>query len=381
MEEQERAARAELAAARRIVVKVGTSTLAYGPGRMNLCRIEHLVRELVDISNAGREVILVSSGAIAAGLGRLGRAEKPSSIPEKQAVAAIGQGMLMHIYEKLFAEYGRTTAQVLLTKENAVRHNQYIHSRQALLALLAMGAIPVVNENDAVAVDEIKIGDNDTLSATVATLVDADALIILSDIEGLYTANPQTHPDAQLIGVVPEITPEVERRAGGAGSSLGTGGMSTKIEAAKIAMNAGATMVIAPGGHAGVLARVLAGEAVGTVFPAKESHLRLRKSWLAFGKRIEGDLCVDRGCEQAMRAHGSSLLAAGITSCDGDFAAGSTVRVLTEAGQEIARGTVNYDARVLRQLIGRQTSEFPALLAGQDIHEEVIHRDNMVLMV
>ena len=240
MEEQERAARAELAAARRIVVKVGTSTLAYGPGRMNLCRIEHLVRELVDISNAGREVILVSSGAIAAGLGRLGRAEKPSSIPEKQAVAAIGQGMLMHIYEKLFAEYGRTTAQVLLTKENAVRHNQYIHSRQALLALLAMGAIPVVNENDAVAVDEIKIGDNDTLSATVATLVDADALIILSDIEGLYTANPQTHLDAQLIGVVPEITPEVERCAGGAGSSLGTGGMSTKIEAAKIAMNAGA---------------------------------------------------------------------------------------------------------------------------------------------
>lgn len=262
-----------------------------------------------------------------------------------------------------------------------MRHNQYIHSRRSLLALLAMGAIPVVNENDAVAVDEIKIGDNDTLSATVATLVDADALIILSDIEGLYTANPQTHPDAHLIGVVPEITPAVEQLAGGAGSSLGTGGMSTKIEAAKIAMNAGATMVIAPGAQDGVLARVLAGEAVGTVFPAKESHLRLRKSWLAFGKRIEGDLCVDRGCEQAMRRQGSSLLAAGITDCEGDFTAGSTVRVLTEAGQEIARGIVNYDARVLRRLLGRQTSEFPALLAGEDIHEEVIHRDNMVLMV
>lgn len=381
MEEQERLARAQLQSARRIVVKVGTSTLAYGPGRMNLRRIEHLVRELVDIANAGREVLLVSSGAIAAGLGRLGRTEKPTAIEEKQAVAAIGQGMLMHIYEKFFAEYGRTTAQVLLTKENSVRHNQYIHSRRSLLALLAMGAIPVVNENDAVAVDEIKIGDNDTLSATVATLVDADALIILSDIEGLYTANPQTHPDAHLIGVVSEITPAVEQLAGGAGSSLGTGGMSTKIEAAKIAMNAGATMVIAPGAQDGVLARVLAGEAVGTVFPAKESHLRLRKSWLAFGKRIEGDLCVDRGCEQAMRRQGSSLLAAGITDCEGDFAAGSTVRVLTEAGQEIARGIVNYDARVLHRLLGRQTSEFPALLAGEDIHEEVIHRDNMVLMV
>ncbi len=380
--ENEMDARESLKEAKRVVVKVGTSTLAYGPGRMNLYNIEHLVRGLVDMANEGREMILVSSGAIAAGLGRLGMTEKPDSIPEKQAIAAVGQGMLMHIYEKFFAEYGKVAAQVLLTRENSVRHNQYIHSREALCAMLAMGAIPVINENDAVTVDEIKIGDNDQLSATVATLVDADALIILSDIDGLYTANPATHPEAEIIHEVPEITPEIERLAGGAGSAMGTGGMMTKIEAAKVAMNAGVTMVIAPGARDHVLRDVLNGEEIGTLFPAKESHLRLRKSWIAFGKRIEGDLVVDRGCEKAMRQCGSSLLAAGIVSADGEFTRGSTVRVLTKDGQEIARGVVNYGRAELMDLIGRQTKDFPeALLQEDGFREEVIHRDNMVLMV
>lgn len=380
--ENEMGARESLREAKRIVVKVGTSTLAYGPGRMNLYNIEHLVRGLVDMANEGREMILVSSGAIAAGLGRLGMTEKPDSIPEKQAIAAVGQGMLMHIYEKFFAEYGKVAAQVLLTRENSVRHNQYIHSRDALCAMLAMGAIPVINENDAVTVDEIKIGDNDQLSATVATLVDADALIILSDIDGLYTANPATHPEAEIIHEVPEITPEIERLAGGAGSAMGTGGMMTKIEAAKVAMNAGVTMVIASGARDHVLRDVLNGEEIGTLFPAKESHLRLRKSWIAFGKRIEGDLVVDRGCEKAMRQCGSSLLAAGIVSADGEFTRGSTVRVLTKDGQEIARGVVNYGRAELMDLIGRQTKDFPeALLQEDGFREEVIHRDNMVLMV
>lgn len=380
--ENEMGARESLREAKRIVVKVGTSTLAYGPGRMNLYNIEHLVRGLVDMANEGREMILVSSGAIAAGLGRLGMTEKPDSIPEKQAIAAVGQGMLMHIYEKFFAEYGKVAAQVLLTRENSVRHNQYIHSRDALCAMLDMGAIPVINENDAVTVDEIKIGDNDQLSATVATLVDADALIILSDIDGLYTANPATHPEAEIIHEVPEITPDIERLAGGAGSSMGTGGMMTKIEAAKVAMNAGVTMVIAPGARDHVIRDVLNGEEIGTLFPAKESHLRLRKSWIAFGKRIEGDLVVDRGCEKAMRQCGSSLLAAGIVSADGEFTRGSTVRVLTKDGQEIARGIVNYGRAELMDLIGRQTKDFPeALLQEDGFREEVIHRDNMVLMV
>ena len=283
-------ARERLKEASRIVVKVGTSTLAHETGKLDLYRIDHLIRELSDLKNQGKEILLVSSGAIAAGLGKLGLSQKPDSIPEKQAIAAIGQGVLMHIYEKFFAEYGQIMGQVLLTKENSVRHKQYIHSRDSLLAQLAIGAIPVINENDAVSVDEIKIGDNDNLSAMVATLVDADALIILSDIEGLYTANPATHPEAKLIHEIPEITPEVERIAGGAGSKLGTGGMMTKIQAAQIAMSAGVTMVIASGSREDVIRDVLSGREVGTVFPARESHLRVRKSWLAFGKRLAGEI-------------------------------------------------------------------------------------------
>ncbi|MBP3780241.1 MAG: glutamate 5-kinase [Selenomonas sp.] len=373
-------ARQRLQEAKRIVVKVGTSTLTHDTGKLNLNRIDKLIREIADLKNQGKEMILVSSGAIAAGLGKLGLDKKPDSIPEKQAVAAIGQGVLMHIYEKLFAEYGQVMGQVLLTKENSVQHHQYIHSRNSLLAQLAMGAVPVINENDAVAVDEIKIGDNDNLSAMVATLVDADALIILSDIEGLYTANPATHPEAELISEIPEITPQVESIAGGAGSKLGTGGMMTKIQAAQIAMSAGVTMVIASGSREGVLREVLTGQNIGTVFPARESHLRVRKSWLAFGKRLAGEIVVDAGCAAAMRDKGSSLLPAGVVACAGDFAAGSTVRVLTETQQEIARGIVNFDMSTLSRVMGHKSEEITRLV-GENVPEEVIHRDNMVLMV
>lgn len=372
--------RAGLKDAKRIVVKVGTSTLTYANGKLNLHRMDTLVRELTDLANQGREILLVTSGAVGAGMDRMGLEKRPASIPEKQALAAVGQGILMHIYEKLFAEYGLPAAQVLLTKENSVRHNQYTNSRNALLTLLHMGVVPIVNENDAIAVDELKIGDNDTLSATVATLVDADVLIILSDIEGLYSANPQVDKNAQLLTEIPEITPEIERIAGGAGSSLGTGGMHTKIEAAKIAVNAGVTMLIAAGDRAGVLRDILEGQAVGSIFPARESHLKVRKSWLAFGRRIDGDIVVDAGCERAMLSGGSSLLAAGITAVEGDFQAGNTVRVLSVSGREIARGIVTYDTISLGKILGRQTSEFSKLLRGK-IYEEVIHRDNMVLMV
>ena len=323
-------ARMRLCDAKRIVVKVGTSTLAHPAGGMNLHRIEHLVRELIDETNRGKEILLVTSGAIAAGMSSLGVQERPQRLPARQALAAIGQGVLLHIYEKFFHEYGRTMAQVLLTKENAARHHQYIHARRALLELLSMGAVPVINENDAVAVDEIKIGDNDTLSAVVAALVDADALIILSDIDGVYTANPRTDAAAELIDEIPEITPAVERLAGGAGSTQGTGGMQTKIEAAKIAQNAGVTMIIARG------------DADGTVFPAREAHLRTRKSWLAFGKHLAGELRVDAGCLAAMRS-GASLLAVGVTEVNGMFSAGETVRVLGPDGREIARGIAAYD--------------------------------------
>ena len=373
-------ARERLREAKRVVVKVGTSTLVRTSGKPDFRRMDRLVREIADLKNEGREMVLVSSGAIAIGMDSIGLRQKPAEIPARQALAAIGQSSLMTLYKKFFADYGQTAAQVLLTKENAARHHQYANSRNALLELLSMGAVPVINENDVVAVDEIKIGDNDTLSATVATLIDADALLILSDIDGLYTANPQEDKTARWIPEVAEITPAIERMAGGAGSSFGTGGMATKIEAAKIAVNAGATFVIAPSARNDVISAVLAGEPVGTVFSAKEAHLRQRKSWLAFGKRIAGDVVVDEGCEAAMRAHGSSLLAAGIVTVEGDFAAGTTVRVLSARQQEIARGIVNYSAAQIEKIAGRKSRDFAGLIEGE-IHEEVIHRDNMVLMV
>ena len=373
-------ARVRLRAAQRVVVKVGTSTLVRTSGKPDFQRMDRLVREIADLKNEGREMVLVSSGAIAIGMDSIGLRQKPAEIPARQALAAIGQSSLMTLYKKFFADYGQTAAQVLLTKENAARHHQYANSRNALLELLSMGAVPVINENDVVAVDEIKIGDNDTLSATVATLIDADALLILSDIDGLYTANPQEDKTARWLPEVAEITPAIERMAGGAGSSFGTGGMATKIEAAKIAVNAGATFVIAPSARNDVISAVLAGEPVGTVFSAKEAHLRQRKSWLAFGKRIAGDIVVDEGCEAAMRTHGSSLLAVGVVAVEGDFAAGTTVRVLSARQQEIARGIVNYSAAQIAKIAGRQSRDFASLIEGE-IRDEVIHRDNMVLMV
>lgn len=374
--------REQLQQAKRIIVKVGTSTLNYATGKLNIEKIELLVRELSDLSNQGREIILVSSGAVGAGIERLKKTQRPKTIPEKQALAAVGQGILMHLYEKLFAEYGQTVAQVLLTKENSRQYSQFINSRNALLTLLAMGVIPIINENDAVAVDELKIGDNDTLSATVATLVDADTLIILSDIDGLYTANPAKDKNARLLYEVAHITPEIEKMAGGAGSSMGTGGMSTKIKAAKIAVNSGTTMVIASGSERNILRRLLAGELLGTIFPAKEIHLKRRKSWLAFGKPICGDIIVDEGCKQAVLA-GSSLLAAGIKSVNGNFAVGNTVRIITQDGSEIARGSVNYDTEALQKIQGHHTNEFKSLLKDIDypLSKEVVHRDNMVIMI
>ena len=372
--------RDKLKDAKRVVIKVGTSTLLYGEtGQINLNRIDLLVREIVDLSNQGKDVILVTSGAIGVGMVRMGLKKRPTDVKEKQALASVGQGLLMHLYDKFFAEYGKTMGQVLLTMDNAVQHKQYSNSRNTLMTMLKMGVIPVINENDAVAVDEVKIGDNDRLSAMVASLVDAELLIILSDIDGVYTANPSKDPNATIIDEIPEITPAVEKMAGGAGSDVGTGGMATKIEAAKIATAAGVTMFIASGGENGMLGRIIAGEDVGTVFPPKDAHLRARKGWLAFGKRISGILVVDEGCVKALKK-GSSLLAAGILATEGEYTAGSTVRVLTADYQEIARGTIAYDAAAVAKIKGRKTSDFTDILDGE-IHDEVIHRDNMVLMI
>jgi glutamate 5-kinase len=372
--------RKSLTEAKRIVVKVGSSTITYPNGKANYEKIEKLARVMSDLQNQGKQMILVSSGAGAVGVGKLKFDSKPKDIPGKQACAAVGQGILMHIYERLFAEYGQSVAQVLLTRADTVDRHHYANSRNTFQKLLEWGVIPVVNENDVVAIDEFKIGDNDNLSALVAGIVDADVDILLSDVDGLYTANPQTHPDARLISEVDEITPELESMAGGAGSKNGTGGMITKIQAAKVANSSGIALVIASGEDPEILRRILRGERVGTAFFPRVSHLQFRKQWLAFGARVEGTLVVDDGLATAIRREGScSILPVGITDVRGNFENGVTVSVVDKTGHELARGLVNYGSSDLKKILGCQTKDIERILGF--IHtDEVIHRDNLVIM-
>lgn len=372
--------RKSLCDAKRVVVKVGTSTLTSPDGTLNQIRISQLVKELSDAMKQGKQMVLVTSGAVGAGMDRLGWKEKPKTIPDKQAAAAVGQGLLIHAYESLFSACGQIVAQVLLTREDSVNRRRYANSRNTLLTLLDIGVIPIINENDAVAIDELKIGDNDTLSANVAAIVDADLLIILSDVAGVYTANPTTNPDARLISEIPDITPQVEALCGGAGSMRGTGGMLTKMEAAKMATSSGIAMVIAEGNREGVIRDIMNGDPVGTVFPPRLNRLQFRKRWLAFGARIRGTLTVDAGCERALLNGGSSLLAAGIKSTEGKFQPGDTVRIVTVEGREIARGLANYSCEEVEKIMGVHTHEIADIL-GNKPYDEVVHRDNMVRLV
>ena len=372
--------RATLKDVKRIVIKVGSSTITYGNGKRNFSRIDRLAREIADLANQGKEIILVSSGAVAVGVDRLGLAAKPKTIPGKQAAAAVGQGVLMHTYEKIFAEYGQIVAQVLLTRMDSVDRHRYTNSRNTFLALLEHKVIPIVNENDVVAIDELKIGDNDNLSALVAGIIDADLLIILSDIDGLYTANPQNDPNAKLVPEVTDITPEIEASAGDAGSKVGTGGMFTKIQAAKMATSSGINMVIASGEEKDAISRILDGEEIGTLFVSRENRLQFRKRWLAFGARIAGKIVVDDGCAKAVRkAGGCSILPAGITDVEGEFEAGNTISVVNKNGHELARGLANYSSEELDMIKGAKTSEIENIL-GHKHFDEVIHRDDLVIL-
>lgn len=372
--------RATLKDVKRIVIKVGSSTITYGNGKRNFSRIDRLAREIADLANQGKEIILVSSGAVAVGVDRLGLAAKPKTIPGKQAAAAVGQGVLMHTYEKIFAEYGQIVAQVLLTRMDSVDRHRYTNSRNTFLALLEHKVIPIVNENDVVAIDELKIGDNDNLSALVAGIIDADLLIILSDIDGLYTANPQNDPNAKLVPEVTDITPEIEASAGDAGSKVGTGGMFTKIQAAKMATSSGINMVIASGEEKDAISRILEGEEIGTLFVSRENRLQFRKRWLAFGARIAGKIVVDDGCAKAVRkAGGCSILPAGITDVEGEFEAGNTISVVNKNGHELARGLANYSSEELDMIKGAKTSEIENIL-GHKHFDEVIHRDDLVIL-
>lgn len=366
---------------KRLVVKVGTSTIAYPNGRLNLDSLERLVRQLSDIANEGREVAVVSSGAIGAGMGRLALGRRPKSIPELQAAAAVGQGLLMQTYEKLFSEYGHTVAQVLLTREDINDRRRHLNARHALLTLLRYGVIPIINENDTVAVDEIKFGDNDTLAALVTGLIDADLVILLSDVDGVYDADPRTTPGARRLSVVTEITEELERAAKGPGSALGRGGMATKIQAAKVATQSGAAMVIAHGAHPNVLRAILNGEPVGTLFVPQRRRLEMRKRWIAFFQTPQGELVVDDGARRALVREGKSLLPIGIVAVRGEFDEGDLVRVCGLDGKEIARGLVNYTSRQVDAMKGLPTHVIEARLGYRLHYDEVIHRDNLVLMV
>ncbi len=375
-----KAYREALRKAKRIVIKVGSSTITYANGKRNFSQIDRLAREISDLQNQGKEMLLVSSGAVAVGVDRLGLPAKPATIPGKQAAAAVGQGVLMHTYEKIFADYGQIVAQVLITRTEAIDRHRYTNTRNTFMELIKQGVIPVVNENDVVALDELKIGDNDNMSALVAGIVDADLVIILSDIDGLYTANPATHPDAKLVPTVLEITPEVEASAGGVGSARGTGGMATKIQAAKAATSSGIQLVIASGTEKNAIPRILQGEELGTLFVSRENRLQFRKRWLAFGAKIQGSIVVDDGCARAVRkAGGCSILPAGICKVVGSFQTGSTVSVVDGERHELARGLVHYTSEELEKIKGCKSGDIENIL-GHKNYDEVIHRDDLVIL-
>lgn len=374
------ASREALKKAKRIVIKVGTSTITYANGKRNFSQIDRLAREISDLQNQGKEMILVTSGAVAVGVDRMGLPGKPKTIPGKQAAAAVGQGVLMHTYEKFFADYGQIVAQVLITKTEAIDRHRYTNTRNTFMELMRQRVIPIVNENDVVALDELKIGDNDNMSALVAGIVDADLVIILSDVDGLYTANPQTHPDAVIVPEVAEITPEIEASAGGVGSARGTGGMATKIQAAKAATSSGIHLVIASGTEKNAITRVLQGEELGTLFVSRENRLQFRKRWLAFGAKIAGSIVVDDGCAKAIRkAGGCSVLPAGVFAVQGEFLPGSTVSVIDKDAHELARGLVHYSSAELEQIKGCNSGEIANIL-GHKNFDEVIHRDDLVIL-
>lgn len=364
---------------KRVVVKVGTSTLTHSTGLLNISRIEKLVRQLSDLHNRGIEVVLVTSGAIGAGVGKLGFKEKPKTIPEKQACAAVGQVILTHMYEKLFSEYGKNCAQILLTGEDLAHRTRFLNARNTFFSLLDLGVIPIVNENDAIVVNEIKVGDNDTLSSMVASIVEADLLMILSDINGLYDSNPKNNKDAKLIHVVEEITPEIEECAGGAGSSLGTGGMITKINAAKIAVSSGTSMMILNGSEPNILTRAIDGEKVGTLFVGNSNPLQGKKHWLAFETRCKGKIIVDDGAQKALIVDHKSLLSTGIVSVEGVFDENEVVSIVNHSGRVIANGITYYSSEEIDKIKGKHSNQIESIL-GYKHYDEVVHANNLVIL-
>jgi glutamate 5-kinase len=365
---------------KRIVVKLGTSTLTEGTAYLSPPRMVDLVRQMAHLHDQGCEIILVTSGAIAVGRQRLDFPRLPKDIPAKQMLAAVGQPRLMALYEQLFGLYGMMVAQVMLTRNDLSLRTSYLNSRNTLEALITRRVIPIVNENDTVATEEIRVGDNDNLSALVVTLIEADLLVLLTDQKGLFTADPRQDPGANLITEITttDIPEEVWQSAGRAKNGLGTGGMVTKIQAADLARRSGAKVVIAHGGEADILIRISEGEQVGTRFRPAATALESRKRYILAGGRAVGALLVDQGAVEAIKK-GGSLLPVGVVQVEGEFQRGDTVRVLEPSGKEIARGLSNYASLDLGKIRGERSDRIETIL-GFAYGEEVIHRNNMVLL-
>ena len=365
-----------------LVVKIGTSSLTKATGYLAISVIAGLVETLCGLRAAGHQVILVSSGAVGVGCARLNLSERPKTMAMKQAVAAVGQGRLMRVYDDFFTSLNQPIAQVLLTRTDLVQRSRYVNSYRTFRQLLQLGVIPIVNENDTVAIEELKFGDNDTLSAQVASLIGADWLFLLTDVDRLYSADPRHNPDAQPIHIVERVEQleDLQVSIGDRGSQWGTGGMVTKIEAARIAANAGVCTVITDGQHPEKIAQIMAGADLGTQFSPKSTVANARKRWIAQSLVPAGKLYLDKGAVRAIQHSGKSLLPAGITEIEGEFERQSSVQLCDAQGQEIARGIVNYSHIELAQILGHRSEEIPQILgyAGADT---AVHRDNLVISV
>ena len=365
--------------ARRLVIKVGSSLVTNDGRGLDHDAVARWAEEIAALRNDSREIVLVSSGAIAEGIKRLGWRSRPAAIHELQAAAAVGQMGLVQAYESAFSRFGLHTAQVLLTHDDLADRRRYLNARSTLRTLLDLGVIPIINENDTVTTDEIRFGDNDTLGALVTNLIEADVLVLLTDQQGLYTADPRRDVTATLVTHARAGDPDLERMAGGAGSAFARGGMLTKVLAAKRAARSGATTVIASGREPNVLTRLAAGEAIGSALVAEAVSLAARKQWLADHLQLAGRLALDDGAVRALVHEGKSLLPIGVVAVEGEFDRGEVVGCFDRSGREVARGLVNYTAQETGRILRRASSEIEAILGYVD-EPELIHRDNLVLL-
>ena len=365
--------------ASRLVVKIGSSLLTNDGTGLDHDAIREWVRQIATLKAQNKQVILVSSGAIAEGMQRLGWKRRPSTVHDLQAAAAVGQMGLVQVYESSFREHGLETAQILLTHDDLADRKRYLNARSTLFTLLDLAVVPVINENDTVVTDEIRFGDNDTLAALVTNLVDADCLVILTDQPGLYTADPRKHPGATLVREARAGDSTLEKMAGGAGSSIGRGGMLTKVLAARRAARSGAHTCIVSGQETDVLLRLSAGEAIGTQLTAEAGNMAARKQWLADHLQVRGTVTLDAGAVNALVRDGKSLLPIGVLAASGNFERGEVVTCLDPAGKEIARGLVNYSVDETQRLLRRPSGDIEKILGYVD-ESELIHRDNLVLL-